>query len=341
MIIHSLLINSGLPKEQIDTIMKSIGNFIGMISAIIVTAEIFVLIWVSTRIAKPLTNLATQLRSQKIGQILEKIKIKRSFLDKDDEINEVIYTLNSNINRINELELKKEDFLSMITHELKDPITPIMGFAQALQKPEILGELTPEQIHAVKAIIENASNLRNIIIELLDAQKIDLEKMNFEYINVNVNELIKNLENHLQNLLNKKQIQFDVNIRQKIYLVTDRHRLEQVLNNLILNAIDFVPEKSAKITLDVQDKEDHILFSVKDNGKGIPLELQKGLFKKFNQVDRSISRKHKGIGLGLFLSDGIITKLGGKIWVESEIEKGTTFFFTIPKVQKNNGAVEH
>jgi signal transduction histidine kinase len=112
---------------------------------------------------------------------------------------------------------------------------------------------------------------------------------------------------------------------------SDTPRLSQVFSNLINNSIDFIPENKGIIEINAQNKKDKVLFSVKDNGMGMTLETQKSLFQKFYQADTSIRRKHGGSGLGLAICKGIVEGLGGKIWLESEVGKGTTFFFTIPR----------
>jgi len=108
-----------------------------------------------------------------------------------------------------------------------------------------------------------------------------------------------------------------------------------VLNNLINNAIDFVPKDTARIEINAQMDNSEILFSVKDNGSGIKSDEQKNLFKKFYQLDTSPTRKHGGSGLGLSICKGIIEGLGGRIWVESKVGEGTTFYFVLPK-EKNS-----
>jgi len=92
-----------------------------------------------------------------------------------------------------------------------------------------------------------------------------------------------------------------------------------------------LPEKNGKIEVEVKETQDSVVFSVKDNGRGIPKDKQKDLFKKFYQVDTSNTRTHTGSGLGLAVCKGIVDKLGGKLWVESVLKKGSTFYFSVPR----------
>ncbi len=173
-----------------------------------------------------------------------------------------------------------------------------------------------------------------MIIDLLESQKLDLEKMRFEYTYVDVTKLMEKCESHYQNIMQEKQIQFINSTKEKISVTTDRIRLLQVFDHLILNAIDFVPNEGGKIEIVAQTKDNDIIFYVKDNGIGISSEKQKEIFKKFIELATQINRRHGGTGLGLHICKGIINALEGKIWVENEPDKGATFYFSIPKIRK-------
>jgi len=336
--IESSLLSSGLSDEQIDSILSEVGISILTISTIIGIGAVLVVFWVSSRISSPLSKLYFHLKSQRVGH-LKNIEIKRNSIDKDDEISEVVNSINLMINQLNKLELKKEELLAIVTHELKTPLASVLGFAQILQKPKILGDLNPKQEKAIKIINRNVSELKKMITDLLDSQKLDLEKMRFEYTYVDVTKLVEECESHYQNSLQEKQTQFVTCTKEKISVTTDRARLLQVFEHLILNAIDFVPNEGGKIEIGTQTKDDDIIFYVKDNGIGISNERQKDLFKKIIDLDMSIHRIHGGTNLKLSICKGIINGLGGKIWVESEPDKGTTFYFSIPKKRKKTEMV--
>ena len=225
----------------------------------------------------------------------------------------------------------KEQFASMISHELRTPLTPIIGWCQALKNPKIMGELTSKQLKAIDAMQMNAGRLQNLISDMLDAQKLDMKKMRFDHKYIDAAELMSYLIKNLQSTMDSKQIQFINSTKERLLIKSDRGRLEQVLNNLILNAVDFVPEKNGRIEISAQTRDDDVLFFVKDNGIGIPKDKQDKLFREFYQIDTSATRKHGGSGLGLAICKGIVNALGGEIWVESEVHKGATFYFIIPK----------
>jgi len=331
--IQSSLVSSGLSNEQTTSLLENIGISIGSASIIIGVGAIIVVYWVSTQIANPIIELSAKLNSQKLDQKLRNVKIKRSSIDENDEISEVIYTINSMINRLNDLEEKKETFLSMVTHELKTPASTIIGFSKVLLTPKMMGKLQPEQIKIIEIVKRNASRLESLIGDLLDSRKIDLHKMKFAYADVDISKLIEFLKTNTKNIMQEKQIHFVNGTKETVFATTDGARIEQVFTNLIRNSVDFVP-KEGTIEVGCRGIKDKVQCYVKDDGIGIPKEKQANLFNKFYQVDSSLRRKHGGTGLGLAICKGIIDGLGGKIWVDSVPGKGTTFYFEIPKVRQ-------
>ena len=235
------------------------------------------------------------------------------------------------VKELEDVDRLKEEFLSMITHELKSPLTPIIGFCQVLRKPNMLGPLNAKQLDAVETILSNATRLKKLIGDLLDAQKLDLGKMKFENLEIKVEEMLERIASSFRYTLKEKNIEFVNHNTEKIIVKSDRDRIEQVLTNLIYNAIDFVPKQTGRIEINASTQGDSVLFSVADNGVGIPLEKQENLFQKFYQANTSHDRRHGGSGLGLSICKGIVEGLGGKIWVKSKEGMGSTFYFTIPK----------
>ena len=332
--IQSSLQDTELSNEQTTSILNEIGTSIVITSAVIGTVAILVVLWVSSRIANPISSLSEKLKAQRLDQKLRTIEIKRNRIDQDDEINDVIYTINSMINRLNELEEKKDVFLSMISHELKIPASVIIGFTKALSKPEMMGDLTPKQKKTVEIIKRNATRLESLIGDLLDSRKLELSKMRFSYAEVDITKLLEYIQTSNSHILQEKQIEFVNTTNEQISSTTDGSRLDQVFTNLIHNAVDFVPEKGGKIEIGAKLNDSKINCYVKDNGIGIPKEKQSNLFNKFYQADSTLRRKHGGTGLGLSICKGIINGLGGKIWVESEEGTGSVFYFEIPQICK-------
>ncbi len=335
--IASSLQGSGMSDEKAASILAEIGTTIGIASAVIGAGAVLLVFWVSNRIANPITTLSEKLKAQRLDQKLRTVEIPRGRVDKDDEINDVIYTINSMINRLNELEERKETFLSMVTHELKTPASVIIGFSKILLKPEMMGNLSAEQKKSIETVKRNATRLESLIGDLLDSRKLDLNKMKFAYADVDLTKLLDYIHTSNGNIMRDKQVQFVDSTKETIFATTDGSRLEQVFTNLIRNSVDFIPDSGGLIEIAARNDNNKVLCYVKDNGTGIPKEKQPRLFDRFYQVDSSLRRKHGGTGLGLSICKGIINSLGGKIWVESEPGKGSTFYFNIPKIQEIGG----
>ena len=263
-------------------------------------------------------------------------------LGKNDQP-EQYFVISTDITKQKELEIKlsnaleeikktdelKNEFASMITHELKTPLTPIRGYCDIL-KEEGFGPLNNDQRDFINTIEQNATRLERLIGDVLDVQKLDMGKMTFNKKNLDVGEFLNDTEKDILPLLKEKEIHFSIPDNVRINISTDKFRLQEIFENLIRNSIDFVPH-SGKIDIDVQNNEKMVIFSVRDNGTGIPEEKQSNIFKKFFQGDTSQTRKHGGTGLGLVVCKGLIEGLGGKIWFDSQKGVGTTFYFSLPK----------
>ena len=232
---------------------------------------------------------------------------------------------------LEKIEKQKDEFIAMISHELRAPLTPIKIYATTLKRPKGFGELNQKQMDAVDSIHFNAVRLERLIEDLLDAQRLDTGRMTFLKEKFSVNEFVDAAVKDYQIITQETNIQISSKIDEEISLFSDKKRLDQVLTNLARNSMDFVPKDTGTIQILVEQFPDEVLFTVKDNGIGISKEEQKELFTKFYQVDTSITRKHGGTGLGLAICKGIVEGLGGKIWLESEEGKGTNVYFTIPR----------
>ena len=220
----------------------------------------------------------------------------------------------------------KDEFSAMITHELNTPLVPIIGYCKML-KTSMLGRIDQEQLEAIEVIEKNAKRLQTLIIDIMDVRKIDLDQLKFKIDGLSLDEFFSNLNSDYRKILENKRCQFTINPYTKnIVIKTDKSRLRQVFDNLISNAIKFVPENKGKIETGCMKENNKLVFYVKDNGIGILQEKQKNLFQKFYQIDTSERRSVGGTGLGLAISKGIVEKLGGTISVESDGKIGITFY---------------
>ena len=232
---------------------------------------------------------------------------------------------------LKKLEKAKDEFISMMTHELKTPLTPIFGYCDMLKEQGLLGNLNPAQLNSVNRISQSASRLGRLTEEILEAQRLGMGNIKFDKQEFDVTKLMTEIHNDYTQLMKEKQIKIINYTEEKLTLKSDRNRIRQVIDNMVLNSTDFMPERDGEISIGAIRVDDGIVFHVKDNGIGIPQDELDKIFVKFYQVDISHTRKHPGTGLGLAVCKGIVEGLGGKIWVESELGKGTSFYFSIPQ----------
>ncbi|MCH7967163.1 MAG: two-component sensor histidine kinase [Thaumarchaeota archaeon] len=225
-------------------------------------------------------------------------------------------------------DLQKAEFSSMISHELKTPLTPIISWCSILEQ-NVYGTLNPKQLKSIQKINENAHKLVTMIGDLLDVRKLDMEKMAFVFLDIYSREIIQSVYEEYENVMKEHNIKFSASCKENFVIVGDKDRIGQVLKNFLINAIDFVPE-NGKIEIFTKRNDPYVTFCVKDNGIGIAKEKQKNLFKKFYQVDTSTTREHGGSGLGLAICKGIVQSMNGLIGVESDLGKGAIFYFSLP-----------
>ena len=228
-----------------------------------------------------------------------------------------------------EVQHEKNAFDAMISHELKTPLVPIRGYCDMLLEPGMIGELNPDQKRAVEKIVSNTGHLLELIQKILTSQRLELGKYYFNYEKIPVSSLMNEMYDSHKQMMVDKNIQFENQTAITDELNTDKNQLKEVFTNIIQNAVDFVP-KGGEIIMSAKKENNSVVFAISNNGPLISKENQKKLFQKFYQVDTSLTRKHGGSGLGLAVCRGLIEGFGGKIWVQSDVEHGTTFFFKVP-----------
>ncbi len=297
--------------------------------------DIVVFVTVMLTIRKSLNPLHLLINA--IGRIREGFYGEKIDYVSNDEIGNLAEAINSMSGTIQKkeeeskkIEIAKNEFLAMITHELKTPLVPIQGFSDMLLG-EHLGSLNENQKDRLKIIRSSADSLLQLISDLLDAQKLELDQLKIKKTNNDLKETIETAIESMQSQALADQIKLTHNLNHSIYASYDNARMIQVLTNLIKNSLKAVMSKVGKIEILAEENSKEVIVSVKDNGKGIPDNVIGNLFKKFYQVDTSSTREFGGSGLGLSICRGIVESHGGRIWVQSKVKEGSTFSFTIPK----------
>lgn len=293
-------------------------------------------------ISRPLEILKQASVKVASGNLDTKIKQVSS----DDEIKELAESFNKmvkdikkgqtqikdQLKELTKIDEQKDEFAAMVSHELKTPLVPIQLYTEMLLKG-VLGSLDDKQLKALNAIHTNIKSLSELVDDVLDVTKLELGRVTLSKKHVDLQDLLDENIESLSMLAKEKNIGLKLDLKTSGKIFCDPKRINQVLSNLIKNSIDFVPESNGLIKLTVEKNAESFVFSVEDNGTGIPEESQKHLFQKFYKIDTSPTRKHGGTGLGLTICHGIVKSHGGKIWLDNECTQGTCFKFTIPEVK--------
>jgi len=222
----------------------------------------------------------------------------------------------------------KSAFLANMSHEIRTPLNGILGFAEMLKDPELSGEEIQEYIR----IIEKGGNrMLNIINDLVNISKIEAGLMDIKISESNISEQLEYIYNFFKPEVEKKGIKFILTLKlseDESFIQTDSEKVYAILTNLVKNAIKFTAE--GIIEVGCEKTENFLEFYIKDTGNGIRLDQKEFIFERFRQGSESLTRNYEGAGLGLSISKAYVEMLGGKIWVESQEKKGSTFYFTIP-----------
>jgi len=266
-------------------------------------------------------------------------------------------------NRAEESDRLKSAFLANMSHEIRTPMNGILGFSNLLKEPDLT---TDQQKDYIEIIEQSGLRMLNIINDVVDSAKIESGLMNVKLLDVNLNEQIKYIYTFFKPEVENKGIQFSYQNSlpdENSYIKTDQEKLIAILTNLVKNAIKFTKEGSIEFGYYIKNKDErekvnedvsvvgnvnvnenvaenvaeHVLtdehlelvFYVKDTGIGISLNKQAEIFERFIQADMSKTRASEGAGLGLYISKSYVEMLGGEIWVESQVGKGSTFYFTL------------
>jgi signal transduction histidine kinase len=293
------------------------------------------------RIARPLLRLCDASRAIADGNLDQKVEVS-----KIAELDVLAQSFNQMSDRLQKADRLKTDFLSNISHELKTPLVSILGFTKVIDKKfdDVvfpLKEIEDKKIQkSIKQIKENlgivtseSQRLTAIIANVLDITNLEADKVAWDIQSIDIGELVEQSVASYQAQFDLKGISLLTEIAPNLPKVMgDRDRLLQVLSNLLSNALKFTETGSVTcaVTQDSLDAVRHAIVSVRDTGIGISEADSSQVFEKFKQVGDILTGKPQGTGLGLPICKEIIAHLGGKIWFESTLERGSAFSFTLP-----------
>lgn len=233
-----------------------------------------------------------------------------------------------------ELQRKKDEFIGIASHELKTPLTSIKAYIQLLERELQSGNSNAVSLlNFVLKTNGHIKRLEGLIGQLLDVSKIQAGKLQYVMEMFNFSEMVHDCTDAMQHIAGSHKIEVNGKIDEPVE--GDRQRLEQVITNYITNAIKYSPG-AGKVIIDFRQEGDNAVVEVRDFGIGISEEHREQLFDRFFRVEDKTHR-FSGLGIGLYISKEIVNRHHGKVWVTSELGKGTSFFFKIPLRQPAEG----
>ena len=251
-----------------------------------------------------------------------------------------IEELEMSLRELRNLDVAKSQFLANVSHELRTPLTAIVTYGEVL-RDGLLGEVNPRQQEAIQSVIGSSRQLLGMIEEILTYARTSARAIELRPTAFDLAEVISDVHQMSASLMRKKRLHFQMALSaEHANVMADRDKVLHVLGNLVGNAIEFTPPDGQIRVETRRSRADPswIEVIVSDTGIGIDPQDHEMIFREFAQVDSSRARRHHGTGLGLAIARNFIQLHGGEIWVESELGKGSRFFFTLPSVQAREPA---
>jgi signal transduction histidine kinase len=312
--------------SELEQIKQTEFNIAGILLFVALAFSFLIALAIQTYVSKRLLTLVRSMKE--VGKTGNYDKTIQD--DGKDEISILISVFNNLLQQVKENQQRKDEFISIISHELKTPLTSVKGYLELLNAME---EQQPNQ-QFVKKGLDNVKKLETLIRDLLDVSKIQSGQLQLNMKEFILDDLLEETIDAIQMVSTTHQIIWENHLNDEV-IIADRHRIEQVLTNLLSNAIKYSPgEKRVFVYSKKSDSE--IIIKVKDFGIGVPKEEQTNIFERFYR-SKDMSVTILGFGLGLYICKDIISRHSGKIWVETE-ERGSSFYFTLP-LRKTTGAI--
>ena len=313
-----------IPAEEVYQPISNMNKSIALWTLCWTAAFLFVGLGFAKKIVDPLILLRSGAEKISRGNLDIKLNIKTG-----DEIEEVARNFEKMAEDLKKLETMKDDLTKMVVHDLKSPLSGIMGGLDYLDSG-LMGDLPDDQAGIVRLAKKSSENMLVLIQNILDIAKMEAGKLELKKEKVNIAELLTNKQKEFgaQAINEEKELSLAV-ANELPEVEIEKNIIERVINNLIGNAIKHTSSQG-KIRLSAGKEKDFLKISVSDNGPGIPDGFKEKIFEKFVQIERDKSGLRAGAGLGLTFCKMAVEAHGGSIWVESELDNGSSFIFTLP-----------
>jgi signal transduction histidine kinase/CheY-like chemotaxis protein len=312
-----------IPMRSITNTVRDTYFLIALIEFIVLIMGLLLSRIITKDILNGVNNLVKNMNIVKSGNL--KIDLDN---DRGDELGIITDNFIDMVKKIKEIDKLKDEFLSNTSHELRTPINGIIGLSESLLNPKKY-KLTNDSKRYINMILSSGKRLSSLIDDILDYSKLKSKDIKLNILKVDLRQVVDSIINVLKVTSQGKSIEFINDISYEFpYVSADEKRIQQILYNLIGNAIKFTEKGHIKIYTNIVEKNS--VLCVEDTGIGIPKDKLKNIFESFEQVDNSISRQFGGTGLGLSITKKLVELHNGEIWVESSHGLGSKFYFSLP-----------
>ncbi len=322
------LVNAGVLKSLDEKIvfLKGLGEQIRLFTwwalGIAATIGLIIPLLIYKSITNDLVSIRTGIKHIAQGDFSYRIPLYSK-----DDLGMLAESFNVMSLRLKELDNMKSEFISIVSHELKTPLTSMKEAANLLKEGAV-GELNEKQMRFISIMEQGINRLLQMIAELLEMSKLESGMVDLKMEAHEVNDVVSGFISEIQHYAEKKGIHIQVSyLPDGFNVLMDRNKIVRVLTNLTHNAIKYSDDGSV-VELRINQEDDQLIVEIEDHGKGVPEEDIPLIFEKFYQS--KATRGHSGIGLGLAISKSIVDAHGGKIYAKSTVGKGSTFSFTLP-----------
>lgn len=311
--------------SSIQNMISKLQHHFMLVGSLLVIFTIITVLFLSQAITQPLIRMKKATERLSNGDFTVNI----SHTSKD-ELGELANSIQTLANELNHLKKERNEFLASISHELRTPLTYVKGYADIARRKGINEEERNKYLHI---IYEESEHISNLIKDLFELAKIDQHSFTIQKEKVNVCHFIKDLSNKVGPAFQKKRINLTLTCPTGLYANIDRSRFEQVMLNLLDNALKYT-ENESTVSLEVKANEatNKLTIAVADEGIGIPESELPLIFNRFHRVEKSRSRENGGTGLGLSIVKEIVEAHDGLVKIESKVGKGTTFVIELEQI---------
>lgn len=320
-----------LTQSEISRLKQNVYIQIFLVFFLLVIFIVFASVLIDKNITRPLLALVQGVKEVTGGNLDVKFQIKSK-----DEFGTLASTFNEMITQLKEQRERdalgaklKSEFMSIAAHQLRTPLSSMKWILRMLLDGD-MGRVSLQQRDFIEKAYGSGERMIALVNDLLDVTRIEEGRFGFEFSGVDFNKLVEEMTPYFKQQARIKNVDFTYKpCKDPLLLIADQQRIKIVLTNLIDNAMHYTPTRGS-VELAVNKKDGFVQISVKDTGIGIPEQQKSRIFSKFFRGDNVVKMQAQGTGLGLFLSKNITEKHGGRMWFESEENKGSTFYFTLP-----------